>query len=456
MQFSHVLSTILILLVSKAMADMHWYTFWAADRDNSHRLDVDNKQPHSNAEFEARLRYFAEKNTMYASTDDTDGPEGSTSWWSAQLKDDVFDQNFKDLKIIGATEKKDGGPDDPPDAPPSRRAFPTDMLIEKRANETTTTEAESRNNVQRVLKFISMPASANNDVGNPKETYNYDPSLGKGTRIYIMDSGINPDHSAFKNRNIDWIWAEPFPDGHKRDVGDDHLLGHGSKMADLAAGNFNGVASKADITAVAMNYWVLNNYAKSQMIDGLQQIHKDLVKRKNGVKSVVLITTGWPATVRNTAPGERFYRDFFDVLQKISNLGAAIVVAPDNTNVDHGPPFIYADPNNDLKLSSLITVGAGRVDTGLYYDNNPNRQAFLTVFGPAIDVPSIQGASGHDNNKLVNTAGTSPASAVVAGLMAYFKGLGANPTDARKMLTDLAYPRNNQGPLMPFNGYRKS
>lgn len=63
-------------------------------------------------------------------------------------------------------------------------------------NATTEGEAYSqiiRHSAQRYQKFISMPEQGNNDIGNPNGAYVLDSAAGDGVRVYIIDTGLNPN-----------------------------------------------------------------------------------------------------------------------------------------------------------------------------------------------------------------------------------------------------------------------
>lgn len=104
MQYLQILLMITIVLMTKAMADDSWYTFWPADQDNSKTIDAPDGQPTKNFDFYKMLHADALKDTVYASTSSYIGKDGVTSFWTAQISDDVVQQKYSDLKILAAVQ----------------------------------------------------------------------------------------------------------------------------------------------------------------------------------------------------------------------------------------------------------------------------------------------------------------------------------------------------------------
>jgi hypothetical protein len=106
--------------------------------------------------------------------------------------------------------------------------------------------------------------SARNQKNNPTQLPNYvfEPSLGKGQTIYVLDSGYRKTHQEFdaSDREVrDFV----VPNRHTLaglDLRDDQkgpedmtdINGHGTMVASIAAGYISGVASKANLVVVKM------------------------------------------------------------------------------------------------------------------------------------------------------------------------------------------------------------
>lgn len=87
---------------------------------------------------------------------------------------------------------KDG---EDPDNTPSRSALVSLHNNTRQNSKRVKRDLTHQDDAQRALKFISMPASGNNDLNKDGVKYNYDDSAGRGIRLYVIDSGANPDSS---------------------------------------------------------------------------------------------------------------------------------------------------------------------------------------------------------------------------------------------------------------------
>lgn len=167
-------------------------------------------------------------------------------------------------------------------------------------------------------------------------------------------------------------------------------IGHGSCMADLAVGFENGVAPRADITAVQLNCWYDQFHRDAtfgQLLDATNQIYSDIIIKGLYGQAVILIPNnlapGW-----RTEPGyTSFYNLYFQHLGELAVcLGASIVVLMPNSRVCTMPPCIYGDPNNDHFLPELMPIGAGNIGNGLAQASNPNGQSWMWHYGPSWDI----------------------------------------------------------------------
>jgi subtilisin family serine protease len=134
------------------------------------------------------------------------------------------------------------------------------------SNTSRSSSEQSSNGVQNLqarltsdqhLRLISTKEQDMKDGRLPN--YLFDPQLGNGQTIYILDSGFNVEHEEFGgDRSIEtkvvpnWLTLEDVPNpSHwwpEDDIAD--YTGHGTLAASIAAGRTHGVASRANLVLV--------------------------------------------------------------------------------------------------------------------------------------------------------------------------------------------------------------
>lgn len=117
-----------------------------------------------------------------------------------------------------------------------------------------------RDNSQYHLGLLT----ARNQKNDPTKLPNYvfEPSLGKGQTIYVLDTGINLEHTEFdtSEREVRFhVVSNDFTLGSIRPVLEERrwgpeditdINGHGTLVASIAAGSSYGVASRANLVMV--------------------------------------------------------------------------------------------------------------------------------------------------------------------------------------------------------------
>ncbi|KAG6860831.1 hypothetical protein C0995_007075 [Termitomyces sp. Mi166 len=179
-------------------------------------------------------------------------------------------------------------------------------------------------------------------------TFYYYALAGYKVDIYVVDSGININHTDFDGRAR---WGKTF--GGYPDI-DDH--GHGTHCAGLAAGKTYGVARKAEIIAVKTGGCDLKKVKISDTISGLEWVHEQI--KASSHHSVVLLNIGVNGT-------SQVYDDAV-----ISLTNDDIPVAAGNM----AKPASYFSPGH---LPSTITVASSTIS---------DQEASSSNFGDAIDI----------------------------------------------------------------------
>lgn len=389
---------LLFVLISQVLAEKYWYSFWPKNIANSHKNDNPAAgEPEDNAAFDKMLKKDA-INVGSCVWKSSDSVGGATWYWTAQMERDVAHEKYGDMKffeLVVPFEDEDGTP---PESPPVRRSRAHPRKV-KRGEEGEVYQAYP----PAPLEFLSRPEGV-----HKQELFGYDASAGKGVRVYVVDTGVNKDSPGWINgddRKPDYLFAEPFSKHEEIDLDDED--GHGSCMADLAVGQWNGVAKRADLTSVQVDDFsdelrTLMSYEIN--LDALVKIADDFEDKGLGWgKAVLLLPFGWPDPLTSNR-GKVFDKAYFTMLEALNRRGIAIVTSLSNYNGEGGckaPPCIYGDPDNAPRyLPEIITVGEAWVDDGSYADEEDDRLSWTTIYGPGND-----GKDGPDRDKGIKCLG---------------------------------------------------
>lgn len=220
--------------------------------------------------------------------------------------------------------------------------------------------------------------------------YVYDPSGGKGIDVYLFDSGVNPISSEFGNRvshGAD-LTEEGFEDEN----------GHGTCVAGIVGSQTYGVAKNVNLISVK----VINSEGRGKLSWVLQAIGYVIeAKTLSDRPSVINMSLGTPRnSILNNA------------VQQLYDMDIAVVAAVGNAD----SPACSMSP---ASASTVLSIGAfdDRYDTIASFSNWGQ---CVDAFAPGVNVASV---SYQDGSPIVYS-GTSVASPIGAGLVAYFMGMG--------------------------------
>jgi cerevisin len=225
-------------------------------------------------------------------------------------------------------------------------------------------------------------------------TYTYNQPIGDGVDIYVIDTGVYIEHDEFQGR-ASWGWAAQ---GLTQEDGN----GHGTHVAGIAAGEFYGVAKKANIIAVR----VLGADGQGSDANGIDGI--------NWVAANVWVT-GRPsiACMAWTVPFNKGVNDATTVLivDRIT-----VVAAAGNDARD-------ASGYSPASAPAVVVVGSSDITNAMMSDSNFGD--ILNVFAPGVDILSAYIPEPDD---LAIISGTSQACAHVAGIAAALRSQDATLT----------------------------
>jgi oryzin len=230
-----------------------------------------------------------------------------------------------------------------------------------------------------------------------REEYIYDSSAGKGTRAYIIDTGILEQHDEFEGRATF---------GHNAVVGstDTDLNGHGTHCAGTIGGKTYGVAKKTILIGVK----VLGDNGSgstSGVIAGLNWAAEDAANAGVIERSVA-----------NMSLGGGFSRAMNNAVAAVIQHGMTVCVAAGNENSDASGSSPASEP-------TAITVGATTIDDSASPFSNYGELVNIYAPGSYITSAWIDETGGGSTNKTNTISGTSMATPHVTGLCAYLMGL---------------------------------
>lgn len=221
-------------------------------------------------------------------------------------------------------------------------------------------------------------------------------SGGAGTRIYVIDTGINASHSSFAGRIAPGFSA--IPDGR----GVEDCNGHGTHVAGTAAGNSIGVAQETIVVPVR----VLNCNGSGFGSDVLA-----------GIDWVINTHPGGPAVI-NLSLGGSFSETLNRAVEAAVQRGFIVVAAAGNSGAD-------ACTISPASASGVIGVGASTQNDGYASFSNTGSCVDAVAPGESILSAWIGGAS-----TTAVLSGTSMAAPHMAGMVARFMqaspGIGAS------------------------------
>ncbi|XP_030829479.1 uncharacterized protein LOC591764 [Strongylocentrotus purpuratus] len=214
-------------------------------------------------------------------------------------------------------------------------------------------------------------------------------SYGKDVNVYIIDTGINPDHEDFGGRGM------PVMDFVEPDNGAIDCNGHGTHCAGTVGSNTYGIAREANLYGIRI-----------------------LSCSGSGAVSSSVAALDWVAVEgKRPAVASMSYGGFYSptemrAAERAKEMGVVLVAAAGNSNDD----ACFSSPAGS---PDVITVGSS--------DSQDSRSSFscygrcVQLFAPGSSITSLA----HDSNDGTKTySGTSMACPHVAGIAAVLLGQG--------------------------------
>ncbi|GJN71769.1 hypothetical protein PLICBS_005837 [Purpureocillium lilacinum] len=285
--------------------------------------------------------------------------------------------------------------------------------------------------------------------------YFWDDSLSTGnTLIYLLDSGCDMTHEEITTGII----KEAHDYTHTRDLGFQGIRdpsGHGTQMASVIGGRFNGVNKKASIICLGIQGGPdeeNGGYKNIYLWRAVKGIIK-MQKQRNSPTAIVSISqaapredfkTGIFARLRkNTDPFaaflDRIYKANVHVVASVTNYG--FDAAPKG-NIDWTTPQWLGGADTPLIEVGNCDENGRRYDTSSYLREDTSKEYLsLYVMGKQIPVPLQR-----TGNQYVKASGASASAAITSGLLSILAELGNDlgPPKlggAKRLLRDIAVDR---------------
>ncbi|KAI9759243.1 MAG: hypothetical protein M4579_002452, partial [Chaenotheca gracillima] len=358
---------------------------------------------------------YVDKSKIYTSQSKYLG----VSYWTAPLTDDQVDDLKKkntNIVLVADAGCPSAGCFDPtlgkinkarlgnlhrrertPTAPSTTTNKP-DKVLHKRADIFTRQSPAASEMV-----FISQPTNVPLNALKPRYVYEF--SGGTDQTVYIVDTGAALDNKEFTSGSniasrVRWLYANS-----KIDQPGDNALFHGTCMLSKACGDQFGVAKKINPVVVRVPQF---SASAEDYLDGVQAAYDDYVSQ--GLKNAAL-SLSW-VYPKGTPGAPQPWVDRLEVLLK-NCVGHGLLPVP----VD-GHPALFGE----TAIPEMMVIGAVNNDGTLALKSQT--ASWVTVHAPGVKVECAW-QPGPDLEPTKEATGTSPATATVAGLVAYFWGLAS-------------------------------
>ena len=231
----------------------------------------------------------------------------------------------------------------------------------------------------------------------PLDNTLYQPAFtGSGQVIYVLDTGITPQHQEFRvNDNIitgaDFVNEVPLTDNN----------GHGTHVSGTAAGISIGVANNATVIGVK----VLSKSGSgtgAQVIQGIQWAVDDNIQKRNGAPAVISMSLGGGGS-----------RAIDAAVLDASLAGNIVVVAAGNQDSSACEFSPSRTGGNAANMYSVVSVGSTKINDDISPFSNTGQ--CVDIYAPGSNIVS---ALFRSSNKYTTLSGTSMATPHVSGVVA--------------------------------------
>jgi len=357
--------------------------------------------------------------------------------------------------------------------------------IEAIKKETGWDGVEIRNRTDLHLSLISQDKFNLYSFEQYDNNYYYPKSAGEGIDVYVLDGDFNFNHPEYENADDREVKILGIFRNGTLTQADDYALPtnpHGEIIADAIGGLKHGVAPKANIYGMAIEFDLVEDdvtsISKASFIKTLEYIRKNIKMKPH--KSVMNISLGQYFLEDEDAETIKFMEENF---KKLDEMGIVVVVASGNDKNAvrtefEGKKYI----NYPCASKNVICVGG--IDNYGYFTNSrltlrmakkmkymePDNyiRARFSNYGDEVDILApgfvhLEFVGPEDEMKDSIFIGTSFSSPIVAGvaasIMAEHPEIKFNSSSMNAYLTDLAVKdiiEDAKGPNVFINNGKKT
>ncbi|KAK6512922.1 hypothetical protein TWF506_009085 [Arthrobotrys conoides] len=288
-------------------------------------------------------------------------------------------------------------------------------------------------------------------------------SEGTGAVVYVIDTGLDMNHEAFDgipNKEFDggpYMWSGPYPEPWIKQDRDNHGTQVMAKIAGYA-GNFANNATLKSIKIRQEYNWGSSFIATVSVLDAFVKIYEDIISNHGQAPIIINLSLGLTFSKMKKKRIQTTWYElaFREILRMIKNLGNVVITISAGNKSPNVPiakfPTILAE-EDEFKDFVIVVGGVNKHDR----QNQFQTADYMKIwsFATGIGVPVFG-----DKKKWNRVHGTSFAAPAVAGMLAYFTGLGMTIKQAVHALYEYAYDRRDPkkfnetpAPVVIYNGF---